>query len=380
MVQVKTEKEAQAAEPVKSRRGRVVAGVVVVIAIAAGGGWYVIQARTESSRLQYAAAKPSVKVSTAAVKRADVATRRVVNGTLGYSGSFDVATGRGGVLTSIPKVGTVVKRGKAVFEIDGVRVPLLYGARPGWRDLSLGVRNGVDVRQLERNLKALGYGKDLTVDRHYSLATYYAVRRWQKAAKLPVTGSVPMGQVAYAPGPVRVGKHEAVVGNRVGASQQVLHGTGTQPAVLVRLNPAELPQIKVGDPVIVTLPDGKTRKAKISSVAQVAVSGESGTSTNGGKSSVAPVTIALKSKVRGFLDQALVQVAIISQQHKHVLAVPVSALLARTLGNYEVVVVDGGARRRVPVRTSLFDESSGLAEVTGDLREGMMVEVPDDGA
>ncbi|MEU6431355.1 peptidoglycan-binding domain-containing protein [Microbispora sp. NPDC046973] len=380
-----TEAEVQPAEttPVRNGgRGRIVAGVVVVAALAAGG-WAVVQARSGNSEATKET-KPSVPVSTAPVVRADVANRRVVNGTLGYAGSTAVAAGRGGVATWVPKVGAMVRRGERIFEIDGVRVPLLYGERPAWRDMGLGVRNGVDIQQLERNLAAMGYGKGVTVDRHFSLATYYAVRRWQKAAKLPVTGSVPLGQVAFAPKAVRVGTREVVIGGRVGAGQLVVHGTGTQPAVLVRLNPAELPRIRVGDPVVVTLPDGKTRKAKVTSVSQVAVTGGTTAASGGGAadgtSSVAPVTIALKSRVRGFLDQAVVQVAIVSEQHKNVLAVPVSALLAHALGQYEVVVVEGGVRRSVPVRTGLFDESSGLAEVTGDLREGMLVEVPDESA
>ncbi|MEV6864091.1 peptidoglycan-binding domain-containing protein [Streptosporangium subroseum] len=368
----------------KSARGRVVAGAVAVAGVAAVG-WVLLQAPSDGDARSTREATPSVAVSTAAVVRSDVANRRVVNGTLGYAGTADVAAGRTGVMTWVPAIGAVVGRGKPIFEIDGVRVPLLYGERPAWRDLGLGVRDGVDVRQLERNLAVLGYGKGLTVDRHFSLSTYYALRRWQRAARLPVTGSVPLGQVAFAPGAVRMGRHEVVVGGRVAAGQVVVHGTGTRPAVLVRLNPAELPRIRAGDPVVVTLPDGGIRKAKISSVARVAIADDDAAASadsggSGGTSSTVPATIMLRSGVRGFLDRALVQVAIISEQRGGVLAVPVSALLARTLGRYEVVVVDGGVRRRVAVRTGLFDETSGLAEVTGALTPGMLVEVPDDGA
>ena len=50
-------------------------------------------------------------------------------------------------------------------------------------------------------------------------------------------------------------------------------------------------------------------------------------------------------------------------------------------GAYEVIVVSGTARRHVTVRTGLFDESSGLVEVTGaGLAAGQRVEVPDDGS
>ena len=83
---------------------------------------------------------------------------------------------------------------------------LCYGARPEWRALAVGVTPGPDVAQLDRNLIALGYATaaTLTVSDSYTDATGYAVARWQEAAGLPVTGTVPLGQVVYAPGALRV--------------------------------------------------------------------------------------------------------------------------------------------------------------------------------
>jgi hypothetical protein len=77
------------------------------------------------------------------------------------------------------------------------------------------------------------------------------------------------------------------------------------------------------------------------------------------------------------LDQAPVQVAITGAQHKNVLLVPVTALLAAEGTGYQVAVVEGTARRLVTVRTGLFDEHAGTVEVTGDgLTVGAQVEVP----
>jgi multidrug efflux pump subunit AcrA (membrane-fusion protein) len=59
-----------------------------------------------------------------------------------------------------------------------------------------------------------------------------------------------------------------------------------------------------------------------------------------------------------------------------VLAVPVTALLARSPGGYEVEVIGaGGARRYVPVTPGLFDDNSGLVQVTGNLTPGQRVVV-----
>jgi hypothetical protein len=46
-------------------------------------------------------------------------------------------------------------------------------------------------------------------------------------------------------------------------------------------------------------------------------------------------------------------------------------------GRYEVIVADGTGTRRLPVRTGLFDDLAGTAEVSGDgLTEGLNVQVP----
>ncbi|WP_182900174.1 peptidoglycan-binding protein [Microbispora sp. H10830] len=364
------------------RRGRTVLMTVLALAVTGGAGWAVFQVTTSGNAQPTPSPAAGLALATAKVEQADVAERRLVNGSLGYASAYNVIISRAGVVTWLPAVGRTVKRGKAAYELDGVRVPLLYGDRPAWRDLKVGVSNGLDVLQLERNLKALGYGKDLTVDKHFSYSTYYAVRRWQKAAKLKVTGQVPLGQVVFAPAAIRIGGWDTKVGSVVAPGQLIFHGTSQAPAVLVQLSPAELPQIRVGDKVVVTLPDGKTRKGRIRIIGAVAVDGDTTDATESAAAakSVAPVTIELTGKVRGFLDQAQVQVSIVTQQHKNVIAVPMTALLARPLGTYEVVVVEGGGRRRVPVETGLFDESTGMAEVTGDLRPGMLVEVPGDGS
>ena len=45
-------------------------------------------------------------------------------------------------------------------------------------------------------------------------------------------------------------------------------------------------------------------------------------------------------------------------------------------GGYQVAVTTGGQRRLVTVHCGLFDDTSGMVEVTGDLSPGTTVEVP----
>jgi peptidoglycan hydrolase-like protein with peptidoglycan-binding domain len=357
-----------------------------------------------------AAATPTAEVptGTATVARTDVVERQQVAGTLGYGDSVTVvgqsqdgggSSGAGGggqaqdgIVTRVPAVGAVVGRGQTLFEVDGHPVPLWYGARPAWRAFGLGMTDGQDVRQLEANLVALGFDPDraITVDRHYSWATAAAVKRWQQASGRARTGAVPLGQVVFLPGPIRVATVTATVGAPLPAGTAILSATSTRPLVTVALDPAMQQQVRRGARVEVTLPDGKTTRGTVASVGRVATQSSTGSGQEGGQDpsqsgnsnssgqATVQVTVRLANpRAAGGLDQAPVQVAITTQAAKGVLAVPISALLAQPGGGYAVQVLQGGSRRLVAVRTGLFDETAGLVEVNGaGLAEGQRVEVP----
>ena len=59
---------------------------------------------------------------------------------------------------SVPAAGATLTRCKPVYGVDAKPVPLFYGTLPFYRDLAEGVEDGQDVKQLEENLKACGFG------------------------------------------------------------------------------------------------------------------------------------------------------------------------------------------------------------------------------
>lgn len=339
---------------------------------------------TVSSRGDGAAAgskAPAIGTGVATVTRTNVSERRTLNGVLGHSGEYSLFASAGGTLTKVPAVGTVVRRGETAYEVDGKPVSLMYGTRPVWRKLELGMTNGSDVTQLETNLKALGYGGYLTVDRHFSLATYQAVEHWQEDSHLSVNGEIALGRLVYVPGPVRISAQDQKAGTRVQAGGQVLHGTSVEQAVTAQLSPTDLPDVHLGDSVVITLPDDTTKPGKISEIGTTAVTpAQTGQDPAAASTaSTAPVTITLQGTVKGLLENSQVQVSITSRQHKNVLAVPTTALRAVPGGTYEVVVRSAAGAKHVPVTTGLFDEATGLAELSGEgLAEGQQVEVPSD--
>jgi peptidoglycan hydrolase-like protein with peptidoglycan-binding domain len=252
-------------------------------------------------------------------------------------------------------------------------VQLFYGARPAWRDLAVGVADGPDVRQLERNLAALGYDPDhdITVDNHYTWATKAAVRRWQQARGLDQTGVFTTGMPAvFLPWAARVKQLSGSVGAQAAPGGPVATVTSDRHQVTVDLDVSQQGYVNQGDPVQVVLPNGRRTKGRISEVGRVAETQGSGQE----QTTTIPVTVKLDNpKAGGRLDQAPVEVYVTTQTRKGVLAVPVTALLALTEGGYAVEVVDAAGRHRlVAVRLGVF--SDGMVEVAGaGLRAGTKV-------
>jgi peptidoglycan hydrolase-like protein with peptidoglycan-binding domain len=287
--------------------------------------------------------------------------------------SDDTYTGTG-TLTSMARAGSVVHRGGALYRLDGDPIVLMYGSTPAYRTLKQGVADGADVRELEANLAELGFDPG-TVDDTYSSSTSTAVSAWQKSQGLDETGTVLLGRVVFMPGPRRIGQHKAALGTVLGAGAEVLDTSSTKRVVTVPLDATKQSLAKEGAAVTVTLPDGSVVRGKISNVGRVAREEEGDSSDpNAEKALVIDVTVVLRSdRGIGRLDEAPVGVGLAEQARRHVLSVPVNALLARRGGGYAVELA--GSHRLAPVEAGLF--ADGYVEVSGRaVSEGTRVVVP----
>jgi len=312
--------------------------------------------------------------TTAAVERRALSAHETVDGTLGYADSRSTGSATAGTITRMPAEGEVLKRGAPLYEVGGAPGPvLMYGAKPAWRALRQGISDGADVRQLEANLRALGYdpGHAMRVDGHYDFATRAIVERWQRAAGLALTGEVGLGQVAFLPGPRRIGKLEVAEGAPVAAGAPVVTTTAVRRTVMVELATDKQSYVAVGDHVSVLLPDGSTTGGTITEVGKVATTDDQGNST-------IDVTVALRGRSLGTgLDQAPVSVSITKETQKDALVVPVTALLAQTGGTYAVeVAAADGTRTLVPVTPGLY--ADGYVQISGGgIHAGTLVVVPE---
>ena len=371
--------EAQAAGEARGSRGRrrggwVAAGLAVVLAAGVVSAWRagVFSPAGSSGSGQQGAPPPA----TAAVTRRDIAAATPVSATLGYAGSWTVRGQGGGTLTRLPSAGQVIGERQALYRVDnGSPVVLLYGSVPAWRALDEGV-TGADVSQLNHDLVALGDASRSEISAagwdYFSWETAYGVQKLEEHLGVSSPpGSLSLGQVVFEPAALRVATVTGSLGGP--ASGPVLTATSDRHVVTVPLDASQQSEVKAGDRVTVTLPDGTTTPGVVSSVGTVAVTSESG----GNATTTIPVEVKLTDpQAAGSLDQAPVTVYITTATAHDALVVPVTALLAQSSGGYAVEVVGpGNTRRYVPVRPGISDDTSGLVQVTGALASGQRVVV-----
>ncbi|MGY0061284.1 peptidoglycan-binding domain-containing protein [Streptomyces sp. LZ34] len=357
---------------------------------------------------------------TVRVTRGTLVDETAVDGTLDHGAEVPFQVRAEGTITWLPKPEKTVARGETLLRVDERPVALLYGNLPMYRELAVSRDTdrpfqGLDVRQFESNLAALGYS-GFTVDDTYSQLTADAVKRWQKALGRPRTGKVGIGDIAYVPGPIRVARTSARVGGQ--ATGDVLSYTSTSRMVTVDASAGDTGWAERGRQVTVELPDGRSVKGRVAEVGQDASpapqgtgsgagaeGGDGGGSGGGAKSATVPVLIRISDqKALGRLDSSPVTVRYVGRKRENVLTVPVAALVALAEGGHGLELADGGdgdgdgsgggsgsggggsgsgsgsgskkGSRFVAVETGLF--ANGKVEVSGSaVREGMKVRVPE---
>jgi hypothetical protein len=361
--------------------------IVAAITVAAAGGVSIglVAATAGSGQTGGPAAANAAAAATAPASYRTLTSQQQVDGTLGYSGSYSIVNRAAGTLTALPSPGQVVRQGQVLYRVDTNPVVLLYGFTPAYRTLTEGDR-GPDVRNLKADLVALGDATraslNLSSD-YFGAPTAAAVKELQESLDVHRTGTLALGQVVFVPGPIRVTAVTATRGTLAQPGTTVLQATSTSREVTVSLDAALQGDVKAGDQVTITLPNQRTTQGTVASVSRVATTGSSGSSSGSSsghsQSATVQVTITLRHPgATGTLDQAPVQVAIITATAPHVLTVPTTALLAQPGGGYGVEVIGPrNSRKILRVSVGLFDDAQGLVQVSGPgLHAGQQVVVP----
>jgi peptidoglycan hydrolase-like protein with peptidoglycan-binding domain len=350
--------------PKVRRRGSRAALAAVAVAAIAVVAWLLLSAGDGDNA---PAANDAVPLGSAVVERRDLVAREDVDGTLGFSDTTTVAAPGAGTLTRLRDEGDTVTRGRSLMSIDAEATGwVLYGTIPMYRDLGPGVSDGRDVRQLESNLRALGYDPG-TVDNDWTSATTDAVEDFQDDRGLTEDGTISRTEVVVSDGPARVGEHRAEVGDPARAGGPVAGLTSTTPVVTARLDAGLAADVHRGDRVRVTLPDGREVGGRVTRVGTVATAGQND------EAPTVELRVALNTGRHGRLDGAPVSLSLQTGTTKDALSVPVTALVATAPGRYAVELA--ASHRLVSVELGAFADD--WVQVSGaGLAPGTRVVVP----
>jgi peptidoglycan hydrolase-like protein with peptidoglycan-binding domain len=330
-------------------------------------------------------------IGTVVVARRDMVSTRALSGALASDPAVAPVDRLTGTYTALPAPGTLIGPGSIAWEIDGEPVVVMSGPRPAWRPFALGMVDGPDVTQLEAGLIAAGFAHGLisTPAPHFGAGAQAAVKRWQAAVGLPVTGAIELGRILFLPQLVLVAAHRADPGDVAEPGSAPYDVTGTGRTAVAAVDPADPTPAVAGEPLSVELPDGSKVEGHVLSIDPISSgaqssgdlqssSGSAGTSGSSGPSG-AGSQLALTARVDGnslgnLTDGSPVSILVTVGDHRDTLAVPVDALVAMSADRSGVELATGGRHVFRPVRTGVF--AGGYVEITSGLAAGDRVVVP----
>ena len=126
--------------------------MLIFIAALAYGGYYFGTQNTEDNT-----SSKTLELTTISIQKGDLAKKEEYNGTLRQTDKKILNSPTNGVVTFLPKEGSIVNFGEVLFIIDNKPVILLQGSTPFYRTLDLNSDPGVDILQVEEALVYLGY-------------------------------------------------------------------------------------------------------------------------------------------------------------------------------------------------------------------------------
>ena len=341
--------------------------LTVPAALVAAGATGVVAAVAVTGGSAAPAASPRVRVSTATVKLTNLASTVLTPGVLGYAPARPLTNQLAGTYTYLPAAGSTIAPGRVLYRVDNQPVIAMRGRTPAWRTMAPGI-TGPDVAELQANLIALGYADGLLTSPtgYYEQLTADAVQRWQLAIGVLVTGQVGLGQVIFLPAAVRVGALNAAPGRAAFPGQEPYQVTTTRRIVFVPVNPT-LPPVRIGERVSIVLPSLTRTPGRVSAIGPPAAGQGTGATGNGHGSAAAVSVLTVAPRrpaLTGTGSGVPVQVSLTVQSVRHVLAVPVSALLAVSGGGYGIEIVTAAGRHHlVGVTAGTF--AGGLVQVSG---------------
>jgi membrane fusion protein, multidrug efflux system len=263
-------------------------------------------------------------------------------------------------------VGATADRGTVLYAADDEPVVAMIGHLPAWRTLERGVDDGADVRQLEENLAALGYGDDLDVDESFTADTAAAVEAWETdLGRATPDGVVTLGEVVFLTEPGDVLGHEASVGDTLEAGSPVMTIGSEQRTVVADVDATSAGGWTPGSTVELEWADGTTSQGTVVGTGREVSDGE------------VELTVAIGGDDAGAGQRrsgAEATVSLVDARRDGVLAVPVAAIVDDDGSPAVRVAQPDGPDRIAPVQTGLV--ADGWIEITAGLDGGEETRLP----
>lgn len=320
--------------------------VLLVLAGLAWAAWWVVS-RAELSVESEEASDP-IRVTASAETRTlerTVTTR----GVFGFGAGRQITAGGQGRVTGVSvSVGSIVKAGDVVLEVEGRPMVAMEGARPLWRDLAQGDR-GPDVEILQMVLAEQGY-LAFDPDGRFGGATRTGLRAWQEDHGFTeADGEFRIDDWLVDSWPGRIGQIMVATGGFLQPGSPLFSVTGEDPSVSVELIPSDRLRVSPGDSARVEVPatgrmvDGTVDSVEVSPV------------TLDDESVVYPGTIVIDEDLEA-PEGTQVRVTIIVDRAVDVVAVPLASLVSDADGSAAVRVVRAdGIVETVPVELGLSE-------------------------
>ena len=289
---------------------------------------------------------------------------------LEHSGEIDV----------LVSSGDTIENGDVVYTVDGTPITAIVAPDGIERELRDGVDDGDDVPALERMLEALGYDADgdLDVDDEFDDATTQAVTDWQEDLQnldddLDADGRVDPSDLYVIDDGEMVGVLAETDGAVLASGSELW---STERATVTRkietaIAVSDQNRVAIGDTVDVAFPDGDV---VVGTVTEIATS-----STVDPMDPDAEATLAVELSIdtvpesASDLNELDVEVKLVDELSAGATVVPVSALVARGDGTFEVEALTTTGTTFVPVDPGMF--SDGVVAVEG-IAPGTQVVVP----
>jgi Putative peptidoglycan binding domain len=265
-------------------------------------------------------------------------------------------------LTSLLDVGAAASRGTVLYTADQQPVITLIGDLPAWRTLNEGVDDGADVRQLEENLVALGYGANLDVDETFTAATAATVEAWETdLGRAAPDGVVTIGDVVFLSAPGDVLGHQTTVGDTLDAGSPVLTIGSEQRIVVANVDATDAAGWSAGSTVEVEWVDTTTEGTVIGTGREVT-------------DDQVEVTVAIGTGTGERRSGAGATVTLVDAHRDGALALPVAAVIDDGASPAVRVAQADGPDHVVPVETGLV--AHGWVEIKAGLDGGEEIRLP----